>query len=164
MGVNLWSPGWALSAAVGCPSFQPCACRPGGRRRTSSQLPKLLWCLFSHQCPSDCDSPPQYNLGMHKKGHKLRKIMNQGGQQFNRTLKHQKYEKRWSESGWRRSSLRNTPLRSGSSLFSSTSRASVPSSIKSSLVITPIVLRPRREGATKKGRRGNFEMLFGRLG
>ena len=34
------------------------------------------------------------------------------------------------------------PLRSGSSLFSRTSRASVPSSIRSSLVMTPMVLRP----------------------
>lgn len=39
------------------------------------------------------------------------------------------------------------PLRRGSSLFSSTSRASVPSSIRSSLVITPIVRKP---GAAKK--------------
>lgn len=34
------------------------------------------------------------------------------------------------------------PLRSGSSLFSRMSLASVPSSIRSSLVITPMVLRP----------------------
>lgn len=40
------------------------------------------------------------------------------------------------------------PLRRGSSLFSSTSLASVPSSIRSSLVITPIVRKP--EPATKK--------------
>lgn len=37
---------------------------------------------------------------------------------------------------------KHKPLRSGSSLFSRTSRASVPSSIRSSLVITPMVLRP----------------------
>src|SRR4029434_10842445 len=35
-----------------------------------------------------------------------------------------------------------SPLRSGRSLFSRISRASVPSSIRSSLVITPMVLRP----------------------
>lgn len=34
------------------------------------------------------------------------------------------------------------PLRSGSSLFSRTSLASVPSSMRSSLVMTPMVLRP----------------------
>lgn len=34
------------------------------------------------------------------------------------------------------------PLRSGNNLFSRMSLASVPSSIKSSLVITPMVLRP----------------------
>uniref|UniRef100_A0A915KTI6 Uncharacterized protein n=1 Tax=Romanomermis culicivorax TaxID=13658 RepID=A0A915KTI6_ROMCU len=36
----------------------------------------------------------------------------------------------------------SSPLLKGSSLFSSTSLASVPSSIKSSLVNTPIVLNP----------------------
>ena len=36
----------------------------------------------------------------------------------------------------------NSPLLSGSSRFSRTSRASVPSSIKSSFVITPMVLAP----------------------
>lgn len=36
----------------------------------------------------------------------------------------------------------NVPLRRGSNLFSNTSRASVPSSIRSSLVMTPIVRCP----------------------
>ncbi len=46
----------------------------------------------------------------------------------------------------------STPLRRGSNLFSSISRASVPSSIRSSLVITPIVRWPKR----KMKNRGNF--------
>lgn len=36
----------------------------------------------------------------------------------------------------------NLPLRRGSNLFSNTSRASVPSSIRSSLVMTPMVRWP----------------------
>lgn len=43
------------------------------------------------------------------------------------------------------------PLRKGSSLFSSTSLASVPSSIRSSLVMTPIVRKP--EAATQTSNR-----------
>lgn len=42
----------------------------------------------------------------------------------------------------------NIPLRRGSNLFSNTSRASVPSSIRSSLVITPIVRCPTEKNQT----------------
>lgn len=49
----------------------------------------------------------------------------------------------------------DSPLRSGSSLFSRMSRASVPSSIRSSLVITPIVRRPKEKCVT-----GNTDVLI----
>lgn len=41
--------------------------------------------------------------------------------------------------------LAASPRRSGSSLFSKMSRASVPSSIRSSLVITPMVRSPEHK-------------------
>lgn len=74
-------------------------------------------------------------------------------------------QKTKSESGWHAVAhyMTNAPLRSGSSLFSRTSRASVPSSIKSSLVITPIVLRPRKGvkmSMSEEESHVNLEMLL----
>ncbi len=48
------------------------------------------------------------------------------------------------------------PLRSGSSLFSRMSLASVPSSIRSSLVITPMVLRPEHTHSQCFFKRANY--------
>ena len=57
------------------------------------------------------------------------------------------------------------PLRKGSSLFSSTSLASVPSSIRSSLVMTPIVRKPEAAAQTSNrltSRTSNRSIAFHR--
>lgn len=137
------SPGWAPAAGEGCPFSQPCVGTQDGSGRTSSQLLKPPWCLSFHRCPSDCGSPHRCTLGA-----------KQPRQKLNHFTRNTKLRNTRSGRARKRGSTGSrvfllfinnkdgAPLRRGSSLFSKTSRASVPSSIRSSLVITPIVLRP----------------------
>ncbi len=58
----VYSLGWGFSAGRRCPCGRPGVDMTGGTGRTFSQPAGRLWCLFSHQCLSDCGWPPRCNL------------------------------------------------------------------------------------------------------
>ena len=137
------------------PSYLPCVYRTSETKRTSSQRPEQLWCPFYLQCPFDFCSPHLHTtIDMsltniwYKSIYFLRTKcpVEKAAHIELRVMSHKNHQTT------ARVSLPIYPRRRGNSLFSRMSLASVPWSIKSNFVITPIVLLPTK--VTQRSTRG----------